>query len=192
MVRPVLLERLAPARAGLTPRVRTALQVAGGVALLAALAQVRIPLGPVPLTGQTLGVLLVGAAYGARLGSLTTAAYVLVGGLGLPVFTGGQGGWGYLAGPTAGYLVGFVLAAALLGALTRRGWDRSYARTALAMLLANALIYLPGLVWLHHVLGAGWGPTLATGLVPFLVGDVLKAVLAVGLLPSAWRALGEG
>jgi biotin transport system substrate-specific component len=186
-----LLERLAPPRAGTPPLVRTALRATVGIAFLAALAQLRLPVGPVPITGQTLGVLLLGAAYGAGLGALATGGYLLLGGLGLPIFTGGHGGWTYLAGPTAGYLVGFVLAAAVLGALTRRGWDRRYGRTALAMLVANVLIYLPGLLWLHQVLGGSWGATLAAGLLPFLPGDALKWALAVALLPTAWKVLGE-
>jgi biotin transport system substrate-specific component len=185
-----LIQRILPA-----PRersaLRAALQVVVGVAFLAALAQVRIQLGPVPFTGQTLGVLLVGTAYGLGLGTLTMGAYVALGTLGLPLFTGWQGGLAHLMGPTGGYLIGFVLASALLGWLAQRGWDRSYGRTVGAMLLAELAIYLPGLLWLHGVLAGSWAQTLALGLVPFLIGDAIKMLLAVGLLPSAWRALGE-
>jgi len=185
-----LIQRILPA-----PRersaLRAALQVVVGVAFLAALAQVRIQLGPVPFTGQTLGVLLLGTAYGLGLGTLTTAAYVGLGTLGLPLFTGWQGGLAHLMGPTGGYLIGFVLASALLGWLAEWGWDRSYRRTIGAMVLAEIVIYLPGLLWLQVVLGTTLAQTLALGLVPFLVGDAIKMLLAVGLLPSAWRALGE-
>lgn len=185
-----LIQRILPVRDE-RAAARAVLQVVAGVAFLTVLAQVRVQLGPVPFTGQTLGVLLLGAAYGVGLGTVSTAVYVALGTLGLPLFTGWQGGLAHLMGPTGGYLVGFVLAAALLGALSRRGWDRSYGLTVAAMLLAEAAIYLPGLVWLHTVIGGGWGRTLALGLVPFLLGDALKMTVAVGLLPSAWRLLGE-
>lgn len=185
-----LAERIVP-RAGRRTVLRAALQVAVGVAFLAALAQVRIPFVPVPVTGQTLGVLLLGTAYGVGLGVVTTAAYVALGTLGLPIFTGWAGGLAHLMGATGGYLVGFVLAAALLGWLAARGWDRSYLRTVGAMLLAEVAIYVPGLVWLHAVIGGSWAHALALGLVPFLLGDALKLLVAVGLLPTAWRLLGE-
>ncbi len=185
-----LIQRMLPAREDRTA-VRAVLQLVAGVAFLTLLAQVRLQIGPVPFTGQTLGVLLLGTAYGVGLGTATTAAYVALGALGLPLFTGWQGGVAHLMGPTGGYLVGFVLAAALLGALARRGWDRSYGLTVAAMLLAEAAIYLPGLLWLHGVLGGAWSHTLALGLMPFLLGDALKLLLAVGSLPSAWRLLGE-
>lgn len=185
---PTLLAALLPAPASAArARLRTASLVAGGVAFLALLAQLRLQLGPVPLTGQTLGVLLLGAAYGARLGVATTGAYLLLGAAGLPLFTGAQGGVAHLLGPTGGYLLGFVAAAALLGALARRGWDRSVPLTALAMLLANAVIYLFGLAWLHAALGGSWSQTLAWGLVPFVLGDLVKLAGAALLLPAAWR-----
>lgn len=187
---PTLIDRILP-RAARASRVGVALQVAVGIAFLALLAQVRVQLGPVPLTGQTLGVLLLGTAYGLPLALATTLGYALLGALGLPLFTGLHGGLAYLAGPTGGYIVGFVLAASLLGWLAQRGWDRSYGRTVVAMLAAEALVYLPGLAWLHTVLGGPWARTLALGLVPFLLGDAIKLILATLLLPSAWRALGR-
>ena len=184
-----LIQRMIPVRTGRSA-LRAVVQVAAGVLFLTALAQVRVQLGPVPFTGQTLGVLLLGTAYGLGLGALTTGVYVLLGTLGLPLFAGWQGGVAHLMGPTGGYLLGFVLASALLGWLAGRGWDRSYGRTVAAMLLAEVAIYLPGLLWLHGLVG-GWAQTLALGLVPFLLGDALKMAVAVGLLPSAWRLLGE-
>lgn len=181
-----LVDRILPARRG---RVRAAIQVLAGIAFLTALAQLRIQVGPVPITGQTLGVLLLGAAYGAGMGTVTTASYVLIGALGLPVFTGANAGWAYLAGPTGGYLIGFILAAALLGRLAASGWSRSYVGTTVAMVLATVLIYLPGLLWLKTVLGVDWPEALAFGLFPFLMGDALKAAVAVAALPTAWRFL---
>lgn len=186
--RSLLADRLLPnSAAGL----RQALMVAGGVAFLALLAQVRLQVGPVPFTGQTLGVLLLGAAYGARLGALTTGAYALLGLAGLPLFAGGGSGLAYLLGPTGGYLIGFVLAAGLVGALARRGWDRGYGSAALAMLLASVAIYLPGVAWLSVALGGDVLGALAAGLAPFVLGDLLKLALAVLLLPTAWRLVGR-
>ncbi|HEX7023047.1 MAG TPA: biotin transporter BioY [Trueperaceae bacterium] len=186
-----MINRLVPLRAS---AFRVPLQIAAGIALMALLAQIRIQVGPVPITGQTLGVLLVGAAYGLRLGGVTLALYLLAGGLGLPVFTDAGAGWAYFAGPTAGYLLGFPLAAMLVGYLSQRGWDRRPASTALAMLLGNLVIYLLGLSWLARFAPASepvlaW--TLAAGLAPFLAGDALKLLLAAGLLPGAWRLLGR-
>ncbi len=182
---PPLLHRLVPVpHRGL----RTALQVALGVAFLALLAQVRIEVGPVPITGQTLGVLLLGAAAGARLGVATTLAYLGVGAAGLPVFTGGGAGLATLTGTTAGYLVGFVVAAALVGALAERGWTATAPRAFAAMLLGNLVIYAFGVAWLAQ-LAPDLSTAVAWGVTPFLVGDALKVALATALLPLATQAL---
>lgn len=173
-------------------RVAVIVKVAVGVLVLALLAQLRLQIGPVPITGQTLGVLLLGAAYGLPLGLVSVGAYVLLGAVGLPVFAGGESGVAYMAGPTGGYLVGFALAAALLGYLSRRGWDRSVASCALAMLLASVAIYLPGVTWLKLSLGLSWPAAVAAGLTPFLIGDAVKLALAAAALPGAWRLLGDG
>lgn len=187
-----LLERLTPARAGaLDSRLATALKVGVGVLLLALLAQVRIQIGPVPITGQTFGVLLIGAGYGLSLGLSTVLTYLLLAALGLPLFAGGASGLAYLAGPTGGYLVGFVFATALLGLFVRRGWDRSLTSCAVAMLVASVVIYLPGLAWLKVLLGLDWPATIQAGLTPFLGGDLVKLVVAAALLPAAWRLLGR-
>jgi biotin transport system substrate-specific component len=182
---PLAARALPIRRAGL----RVAVQLALGVVVLAALAQVRLQIGPVPVTGQTLGVLLIGAGYGATLGLATVAAYLLAGGVGLAVFSGGAAGWAALAGPTGGYLLGFPLAAVLVGWLAQRGWDRRPGSTAAAMALGNLTIYAVGLAWL-----ARFAPDLPTalawGLWPFLPGDAIKIALAAGLLPAAWRLLG--
>ena len=172
-----------------SPKLRTFLQIVGGVALLALLAQVRVAIGPVPLTGQTLGVLLIGATYGTRMGATTLAAYLGVGALGLPVFQGAASGWAYLSGGTGGYLLGFVLAATLVGYLAERGWAEHFGFAALAMLLGNLLIYVPGLLWLSRF-APDWATTLQWGLTPFIVGDLLKLMIAAGLLPTAWWLLG--
>ena len=176
-------------RAGVGPDLA---RVALGSLFVALCAQISIPLQPVPITGQTLGVLLVGALLGSRLGALSLLAYLAEGLAGLPVFAGATSAWSpssvpalpVLLGPTAGYLVGFVLAAALVGWLAERGWDRRVATTALAMALGNLLIYAAGLAWL-----ARFVPTaslLALGMLPFLPGDALKLALAAAALPGAW------
>ncbi|MEX2543136.1 MAG: biotin transporter BioY [Trueperaceae bacterium] len=168
--------------------VRVVLQVLLGIALLAALAQARIEIGAVPVTGQTLGVLLIGAAYGARLAGVTVLGYLIAGGMGLSLFAGAGAGWSTFAGTTGGYLIGFLPAALLVGYQAQRGWDRSYVLMGSAMVLGNLVIYLFGLLWLSR-----FAPDLATtlqwGLWPFLLGDLLKLLVAVALLPTAWRLL---
>ena len=149
-----------------------------------------MPFVPVPLTGQTLGVLLLGGAYGAGLGALTLTAYLAAGALGLGVFAGGGAGLAVLAGPTGGYLIGFLAAATLVGYLCERGWDRSFALSALAMLIGSALIYGFGLLWLGRFLPS-FGATLGAGLAPFVLGDLLKLALAATLLPAAARRIGR-
>lgn len=183
-----LIAHLVPVR---SPMLRTVLQLAIGVAFLAALAQIRIQVGPVPVTGQTLGVLLLGAAYGASLGLATMLAYLAAGGLGLAVFSGGGAGWEVLAGPTGGYLLGFPLAAVLVGGLASRGWDRRPWSAAAAMVAGNLVIYAVGLAWLARF-APDLGTTLSWGLWPFLPGDAIKVALAAGLLPTAWGLLGLG
>ena len=190
-----LIDTLLPVR---STTLRLPLQLALGVVLMALLAQLRIVIGPVPITGQTLGVLLLGAAYGFRMGGLTLLAYLLVGGLGLGVFSGGGSGWTHLSGTTAGYLVSYPFVAAFVGWLSQRGLTRTFAGTALVMVLGNVLIYLPGLAWLYtfaaEVAPAGASPlswTLQAGLMPFIPGDVFKLLLAAALLPLAWRLIGE-
>ncbi|GAA6754885.1 biotin biosynthesis protein BioY [Thermus sp. 2.9] len=173
--------------------------ILAGSLFVALTAQVAIPLPftPVPLTLQTLGILLVGAALGSRLGFLALLAYLLEGAMGLPVFAGGTGGVARILGPTGGFLLAFPLAAGLVGLLVERfGLDRSFFGTLLAMLLGNALLYLVGLPWLGAWLVGvgkftGMGGLLAMGLFPFLPGDLVKAVLAALLLPTAWRCLGR-
>ncbi len=161
--------------------------VAVGVLLLALAAKIRIPLWPVPVTMQTFAVLSIGAAFGPRLGLATIFAWLLLGAAGANVFaTPSAGGLSYILGDTGGYLFGFALAAAALGALARRGWDRSPAKTAAMMAIGNALIYAPGLLWLAFLHGFN-APVLEWGLYPFLIGDALKLGLATFVFPLAWR-----
>ena len=171
-------------------RVRSALLVLGGAALIAACAQVEVPLKPVPITLQTLAVLLAGATLGARNGALAVVAYVLAAVLGLPVLAGGGAGLAKVLGGTGGYLLGFVAAAALVGFLVERlALDRTVRGTALAMLAGNVVIYLFGLPWLAVVVPPlrDVDALLAAGLTPFLFGDALKLAVAALLLPSAWK-----
>lgn len=176
----------APRRTALTD----ALLIIGGSLIVAALAQVRIPLPftPVPLTGQTLGVLLVAAVLGRARGAASLGLYLIEGLLGLPVFAGEPLGLARLLGPTGGYLVGFVAAAALVGALAERGMDRDWKRVSLMYLSGMAVIYLFGVAWL--ALFTGPQGALTAGLLPFLPGDVVKAAIAALILPLARRLVG--
>ena len=184
--RPALLvHALVPLR---HPGLRTLVQVALGVAFLAALAQLRLVIGPVPITGQTLGVLLLAAAGGRRLGVATVVAYLGLGLAGLPLFAGGGAGLATLTGATAGYLVGFVVAAALVGAVAERHGTHRALPVAVGMLLGTLVIYAFGVAWLTR-----FAPDVATavawGVAPFVLGDVLKIALATALLPWATRWL---
>ena len=170
-----------------TSAVTKAALVVFGSLLLAVSAQFKIPLYPVPATGQTLVVLLIGMTYGPRLGGITIAAYLFEGALGLPVFAGGAAGAAVLMGPTAGYLFGFLLAAIAIGYLAERGMGRTVVSTIAAMVIGNCVIYLCGALWLANFIG--FGQAIVAGVLPFLYGDALKLVVAAGLMPWAWRAV---
>lgn len=160
-----------------------------GTALLTLAAKIKVPYYPVPITMQTLVVLVLGMAYGARLGTATVLLYLVEGAAGLPVFTGTpERGIGipYMLGPTGGYLVGFVLAAGVSGYLAEHGWDRSAFRTAIAMVIGNVVIYIPGAVWLGTIVNSA-DKAITLGVLPFLYGDALKLAIAVIVLPLAWR-----
>lgn len=161
--------------------------ILGGSLVIAASAQIAIPLPftPVPITGQTLGVLLVGIALGSRRGALAVLAYLAEGAAGLPVFAQLRGGAAVLFGPTGGYLFGFAAAAWVVGALAERGFDRSLQKTLLAFALGNSIIYALGLAWLSRFVP--WPTTIAAGMTPFLIGDTLKAMVAALLLPGVWK-----
>ncbi|MEV0969122.1 biotin transporter BioY [Microtetraspora glauca] len=184
-VRPAVLSDLIPGA-----RVRDAALVLGGAALTGLAAQLSFPIpgSPVPVTGQTFAVVLVGAALGFNRAALSMGLYVLAGIAGVPWFTGGGHGPG---GATFGYLIGFVVAAALVGRLAERGGDRTPARTAGTMILGNLVIYAFGVPVLMAVTGMGLAPALAAGVVPFLAGDAVKIAVAAGLLPAAWKLTGR-
>jgi biotin transport system substrate-specific component len=172
---------------------RASLLAVVGSLFLWVCAKIQVPFYPVPLTMGTFGVLAVGMAYGWRLGAVTVLLYLAEGAMGLPVFAGTPEkgiGLAYMAGPTGGYLVGYVLAAAACGWLAERGWDRNVLTAALAMLVGNVVLYLPGLLWLGVLFG--WDkPILEWGLTPFLLGDLLKLALVAAGLPLAWKALSK-
>lgn len=188
----VLSEVIWPAE-GSARRVKQAALVALGIVALAVSAKISIPMWPVPVTMGTFAVLSIGAAYGARLGLVTILGYMLIGLLGFDVFAKSSAelnGWAYMSGSTGGYLLGFVLAVAALGLAARAGWDRSPLKMAGAMLIGNALIYIPGLLWLG-ALYTWEKPILEWGLYPFLIGDALKLALAVALFPALWKLVGR-
>jgi biotin transport system substrate-specific component len=167
--------------------------VAAGAGLIAASAQLSIslPFTPVPLTGQTFAVVLVGASLGAARGGSSALLYVLLGIAGLPVYASGSSGWAVITGATGGYLVGLPLASALTGFLAERRWDRRFSSSVGAMLTGNVLIYLVGLPWLAVVLNTNLEKTFEYGLYPFVAGDLFKVYLAAAALPGAWRLVGR-
>ncbi len=191
-----LVDRVWPASIEMTALARalrgTALAVVGSL-LIWLCAKIQVPFYPVPMTMGTLAVLAIGMAYGWRLGAATVVLYLAEGAMGLPVFSGTPEkgiGLAYMLGGTGGYLVGFVVAAASVGWLAERGWDKNVLSTAVAMLVGNALIYLPGLLWLGILFG--WDkPILTWGLTPFVLGDLAKLALAAALMPLSWKLLGR-
>lgn len=192
MNRAVLAEMFG-ATEGAGLRLKQVALVVLGIAVLAIAAKIKLPMWPVPITMGTFAVLTIGAAYGPRLGLVTILGYMIIGALGFDVFAGSSAqayGLEYMMGGTGGYLLGYVLATLALGTLARAGWDRSVGKMAGAMVIGNALIYVPGLIWLGMLYG--WDkPILQWGLTPFLVGDALKLALAAVLLPAAWKLVGR-
>ncbi|MCY4151127.1 MAG: biotin transporter BioY [Aestuariivita sp.] len=188
----VLCEAVGP-QSGLSLRIKQIVLVAVGILVLAVAAKLKVPMYPVPITMTTFAVLTIGAAYGPFLGLTTVLGYLIIGALGFDIFASSSAdlnGLEYMMGATGGYLVGYVLATLTLGALARRGWDRSWVWMAAAMLIGNLVIYIPGLYWLG--LSFGWDqPILAWGLTPFLIGDALKLGLAAILFPTVWALVGK-
>ena len=185
--RPVLADRI-----GSRTLATDVALIAAGAVLTAGAAQLVIPMWPVPITGQTFAVLFVGATLGSLRGALSMLLYVGLGVAGLPVFAEGGAGLAKLAGPTGGYMIGFVLAAALVGWLAQKQWDRKVLGTIGAFLAGTAVIYAVGLPWLSVALGQLGYPndlsaTLQAGLYPFIPGDLIKALAAGGLLPLVWK-----
>jgi len=177
--------------------VRDVLLVVGFALLTAAAAQIEIQLGftPVPLTGQTFAVLLSGAVLGMRRGALSQLVYWMAGLTGLPFYSGGAGGWKSGTGATLGYLVGFIVAAGAIGYLAEKKQDRNFATSLPAMLLGSTLIYSCGAAWLTTYLNIGFatGETnaISLGVAPFLVGDVIKALLAAACTTGVWAAINK-
>lgn len=184
---------LAATALGQSTFTKQALLVLGGSLLIAIAAQISVPMWPVPMTLQVLAILVVGLSFGARL------AYLAEGAMGLPVFANGGAGLAYMAGPTAGFLVGFVLMAWVAGLAADRGMTKTLAGTVLVALVASALLYIPGLAWPLGVakafgIEAGWAGlsmerVLAGFMTPFLVGDAVKSVLAALIVTGGWAAL---
>ncbi|WP_299674437.1 biotin transporter BioY [uncultured Roseobacter sp.] len=180
---------------GTARRIKQAGLVVLGIAFLTVAANIKVPVpgSPVLMNLGTFAVLTIGAAYGARLGLTTILGYMIVGAFGFDVFqssTAELNGLDYMMGGTGGYLVGYVMATVLLGALAQRGWDRSMVWMAVAMLLGNILLYVPGLLWLGQLYG--WDkPILEWGLTPFLLGDAVKLALAALILPAIWKLVGS-
>lgn len=189
---PTLLERIQPLQ-NLNPAVRNLFLAVLGTMALTVSAKVQIPFFPVPMTMQTMVVLMIGMTFGPRLGVATMVLYIAEGAAGLPVFAGTPEkgiGLAYIFGPTGGYLLGFILATGACGWLAQRGWDRNVWKTAGALIIGNTIIYIPGLLWLGVLLGFD-KPLLAWGLTPFILGDVFKTALASLVLPLVWRKLGK-
>jgi biotin transport system substrate-specific component len=155
------------------------------------MAQIALPVpgSPVPITGQTLGALLLGSAYGASLGFTTFATYIAVGIAGAPVFASGSHGIARLTSATGGYLIGMLAASLFTGWLASRKWDRKITTSIIAMALGEILIFSAGLFWLQHVTGMSWSKSVAAGLTPFIFGEVLKIAIASTALPTVWRFL---
>ena len=186
----------------MSSRARHVALVAAGALLiyLGSLVVLPVPGSPVPITGQTLGVLLVGGALGFRRGILATLLYVAIGVLGFPAFAEHRGGIGVIAsvdggrlvlGTTGGYLVGFVLASAIVGRLAELGWDRHLGGSIAAMLVGEVAIYTIGLPWLMAATGFAPAEAVARGLTPFILGDLLKVLIAAGVFPAAWWIVGH-
>ena len=183
-----------PLRTALIPRssaISNAVLVVSGVLGLAALAQIAIPVpgSPVPVTGQTLGVLILGTTYGSTLGFTTFAIYLLAGIAGAPVFANGAHGLDRIVGATGGYLIGMLVATLILGQLARLRLDQNFLTALPSMLIGTVITFAFGLVWLHQFTGQSWSWTISAGLTPFLIGEVLKIAIAGTSLPIIWRVV---
>jgi biotin transport system substrate-specific component len=161
--------------------------VAAGAALTAVAAQLAIPLWPVPITMQTLAVLLVGSTLGATRGAASMALYLVLGAIGLPIYSDGEAGFAVLFGSTGGYILGFVFAAALTGWLAQRNWDRKFLGAAMSFLGGTVVVFVFGLIGLALALGGTLAQTLEWGLYPFIIGGIIKAAIAAALIPGSWK-----
>ena len=188
-----LADFLVPIRVGerLGTRVRHVALVAVGALFVSLCALVYIPTQPVPFTGQTFGVLLVGGALGFRRGLAALLLYVAIGAIGLPVYAQGRSGLDVIQGASGGYLIGFVVAAALVGRLAELGWDRRIGGSLAAMAIGTAVIYAIGVPWLKVTTGLSWPDAVAGGMTKFLVWDAAKLAVAAGIFPAAWWIIGR-
>jgi biotin transport system substrate-specific component len=175
----------------LNTRVRDSLLVVSGALFVYLTSLVVVPHDPVPWTGQTFGVLIVGGALGLRRGLLAVALYVLLGYVGLPFFAEGKSGASVILGATGGYLIGFIVAAAVVGRLAELGWDRRFGGAVGMMLIGSAIIYAIGLPWLAAVANLTPSETIAAGLTPFILWDAVKLAVAAGIFPVAWWLIGR-
>ena len=183
-----LADFLDPIRVGerMGTRVRHIALIVAGALFIYLTAQIYIAREPVPLTGQTFGVLVVGGALGFRRGFAAVALYVLLGVVGLPFFAEGKGGLSIIWGATGGYLIGFVVAGAVVGRLAELGWDRKLGGSLAAMVIGSVIIYAIGVPWLKLSVGYSWAEAIADGLTPFILWDTAKLVVAGALFPAAW------
>ncbi len=192
-LRPTLAGAIWPEQASSGSRLaRAALLALVGSAVLTLSARISVPFYPVPMTMQSLAVLLLGAAFGLPLGAATTVLYLVEGALGLPVFAGTPMhglGLAYMMGPTGGFLVGFVLAAAVVGFFAERGADRSLPQMLGAMTLGHAVLFATGYAWLAHLMGAE--AALVAGVLPFVLGTIVKTLLAALVVPSVWTLVAK-
>jgi biotin transport system substrate-specific component len=160
--------------------------------LTALTAQIVIPIGPVPITAQTFAVLLTGALLGSRLGAMSMIVYLIEGGVGLPFFYGGHGGLGHLFGPTGGYLIAFPAAAYITGAFAENGWDRRFLSAVAAMAVGSLVILLAGWFWFAMITHTPLPAAFMLSVVPHVIGDVVKILLAAAALPLGWKLLQRG
>jgi len=177
----------------ISARLRDVALIVLGALLVYLCSRVLIPLPntPVPITGQTFGVLLVGCALGARRGAASIGLYVLIGLIGVPFFAEGKGGLAVLTAASGGYLIGFIVAAGVVGRLAELGWDRRLIGAVGAMAIGNVVIYLVGVPWLMAVLNVDLAQGIALGVTPFVVGDLVKLLLAGAAFPAAWWLVGR-
>ena len=188
LVRPTLIDRVVT-----RTWVSDIALVTAGAALVAVLAQVAIPLWPVPVTGQTLAVLLVGAGLGAARGAASLTLYALLGAVGLPIYSDASSGWSVLVGPTGGYIIGFIASAAIVGWAAERSWDRGWYKPIITFIGGSIVVFAFGLPWLAFSLGQLGLPNdpqsvLIAGFYPFIIGGLIKAAIAAALLPALWAA----
>lgn len=191
----VLTEAFGPSE-GTALRIKQVLMVILGIVALSILAKVKVPVpgSPVMISMGTFAVLSIGVAYGPRLGLTTILGYMIVGMLGFDVFqssTAELNGLSYMMGSTGGYLLGYVLATLALGFAARAGWDRSVGLMVVALLLANALVYVPGVAWLAVLYGNSLAWAVEVGLTPFVVADAIKLALVALLVPGMWKLIGD-